>query len=88
MLAPTLRGLENVDDPAWLRMLYGAEPQWDGLDVLDYCIVPHVDSPGHPESTACNRVAKDYRTSGIAHRTLRDGDVLVIDGETDHICTP
>lgn len=85
VLAPTLRGLERVDDPAWLRMLYDADPQWDGLGVLDYCIVPHVDSPEHPESAACDRVAEHYRTSGIAHRTLRDGDVLVVDGETEQI---
>ena len=87
VLAPTLRGLEAVDDPAWLRTLYGVEPIWDGLSLLDYCIVPHVSSPDHPESAACDRVAASYRASRTAHRTLRDGDVLVIDGHTEHLCS-
>ena len=87
VLAPTLRGLEQVDDPTWLRMLYDADPPWDGLGVLDYSIVPHVDSPEHPESPACDRLAELYRTSGIAHRTLRDGDVLVVDGEAEETRT-
>lgn len=86
MLAPTLRGLEVGDDPAILRMLYDAAPQWDGLGVLNSCLVPHVDSPEHPESAACDQVAEHYRTSGTPHRTLRDGDVLIIDGEAERTC--
>ncbi len=87
VLAPTLRGLEEVDDLAGLRGLYGAEPIWDGLRLLDYAIVPHVDSPDHPESEACGRVADMYRAAGTPHRTLRDGDVLVIDGDEERLCT-
>ena len=86
VLGPTLRGLEDVDDPAWLKTLYNADPVWDGLGVLEYCLVPHVASPEHPESAACDRVARHYRALGTAHRTLRDGQAIVIDGETDEIC--
>jgi dipeptidase E len=79
VLAPSLRGLELVDDPEAVEATYGAEPVWDGLGVLDYAIVPHVDSPGHPETERCNALAERFRAEGVPHRTLRDGEVLVID---------
>jgi dipeptidase E len=78
VLAPRLRGLELVDNPEAVTATYGAEPVWDGLGVLDYAIVPHVDSPGHPETERCNALAEHYRAEGVPHRTLRDGEVLVI----------
>jgi dipeptidase E len=79
VLAPSLRGLELVDEPEAVRVTHGAEPVWDGLGVLDYAIVPHVDSPGHPETERCNALAERFRAEGVPHRTLRDGEVLVID---------
>jgi dipeptidase E len=79
VLAPSLRGLELVDEPEAVEETYGAEPVWDGLGVLDFAIVPHVDSPGHPETERCNALAEHYRAAGVPHRTLRDGEVLVID---------
>jgi dipeptidase E len=59
---------------------------WEGLAVLDHAIVPHVDSPDHPESAACTRVAERYRVEGVPYVALRDGQVLVVDGETTSIC--
>jgi dipeptidase E len=79
VLAPSLRGLELVDEPEAVQATHGAEPVWDGLGVLDYAIVPHVDSPGHPETERCNALAERFRAEGVPHRTLRDGEVLVID---------
>jgi dipeptidase E len=87
VLAPTLRGLEDVDDPSVLRGLHDADPIWDGLGVLDYSIVPHVDSPDHPEGDACDRLATRYRAAGTPHRTLRDGEVLIIDGDEEQLCS-
>lgn len=87
VLGPTLRGLEMVDDPAWVKALYDAEPIWDGLGVLDFCIVPHVNSPDHPESEACDRLARRYREENRPHRCLTDGEVLIIDGDDTQTCT-
>lgn len=87
VLAPNLAGLENVDHPEYVKLLYGAEPLMSGLGVLDYCIVPHVSSPGHPETTACDLLAERYREAGTPHRTLRDGEVLIIDGDSSFVCT-
>jgi dipeptidase E len=87
VLGPSLRGLEAVDDPARLRSLHHVEPMWEGLGLLAYRLVPHVDSPEHPETVGCGQVAAGYQAAGIAHRTLRDGEVLVIDGEVERLCT-
>lgn len=87
VLTPTLRGLETVDDPAWLRARYGAEPVWDGLGLVSYRLVPHIGSPDHPENERCEQVAKDFVAAGVPHRTLRDGDVIVVDGDTEEFCT-
>jgi dipeptidase E len=78
-LGPSLHGFELVDDPHGVCAAYGAEPVWNGLGILDYAIVPHVDSPDHPETERCNTLAERFRTEGVPHRTLRDGEALVID---------
>ncbi len=78
VLAPSLRGLETVDDAGAVSRYYGEEPIWDGLGVLDYALVPHCDSPDHPENAGLELVAERYQAAGIAHRKLRDGQALVI----------
>ena len=86
VLAPSLHGLETVDSPDVVRDVYDDRPISDGLAVLDYTIVPHVNSPDHPESEALGLVAERYRATGVPHRTLRDGEVLLIEGATSSIC--
>ena len=76
VLAPSLRGLETVDDVSAVP-----EPVWDGLHVLDRAFVPHVDSPGHPETAGCSAVRDQLVRAGIPHWALRDGEVLLVDGE-------
>ncbi len=77
VLAPDLTGLEAVDDITAV-----ADPVTTGLGLLDRPFVPHVRSPGHPETAACDALANRYQAAGQAHWALRDGEVLVIDGET------
>jgi len=82
VLAPSLRGLEaeGLDDPDLVRSVYGApNPIWDGLGLLDYMILPHFESPGHPETVAVGKVVERFRAEGLPHRTLRDGQAIVID---------
>jgi dipeptidase E len=82
VLAPSLHGLELADSPDAVPECYGAPAIWDGLGLLDYAIVPHFESPDQPESEASGRMAKRYRAEGVTHRTLRDGQAIVIDGDT------
>lgn len=85
VLAPSLRGLEAVDDADAVTRIYGSPPVWDGLAVLDRAFVPHYQSPGHPESAALDLVAQEYQAAGIPHLTLRDGQALIISGGTTAI---
>lgn len=79
VLAPSLRGLEIVDEPGAVSATYGVPAIWDGLGLLEHAVVPHYRSPGHPETEACERLAEHYRAAGVPHRTLRDGQAIVID---------
>ncbi|MEZ0093024.1 Type 1 glutamine amidotransferase-like domain-containing protein [Streptacidiphilus sp. EB129] len=85
VLAPSLRGLEYCDFPEHVTETWGDEPVWDGLGILDHAFVPHIDSPGHFETEMCGVVAEHYRTDGTPHRTLRDGQALVVDGDLARI---
>lgn len=85
VLAPSLRGLETVDEPGAVPATYGVPAIWDGLGLLDYAVVPHYRSPGHPETDACGRLAEQYRAAGVPYRTLRDGQAIVIDPRATEI---
>lgn len=86
VLAPTLKGLEISDDPSSVTELYDDEPLWDGLGVLDFCVVPHVGTPDRPGDPICELIAEQYRGDGTPHRTLSDGQVLIMDGEREWTC--
>ncbi len=77
---PDLRGLELMDDPHALAKGYDPEPVWEGLGLVEAAIVPHYRSD-HPEAEAAEAVAAWMRAQGRPHRTLRDGDVLIQNGE-------
>jgi dipeptidase E len=82
VLAPSLRGLEleGLDDPELVPATYGAPPIWDGLGLFDTLILPHYESPGHPETEAVGRAVEHFRAAGLPHLTLRDGQAIVVDG--------
>jgi dipeptidase E len=79
VLSPSLRGLEAVDDAGAVTRVYGAEPVWDGLGLLNEAFVPHYRSPGH-ETAAIERVVARYQAEGVVYRALRDGQALLING--------
>ena len=81
VLAPSLKGLDLVDEPHDVEENYEESPIWDGLGVLSFAFVPHFESPGHPESEAMNNVVAHYEANGTPYKTLRDGEVLVVHGE-------
>ena len=81
VLAPSLRGLELCDEPDDVPATYGVPARFDGLGLLDRPFVPHLDSPDHPETELVAKVAARYRAEGVAFHALRDGQVLVVDGD-------
>jgi dipeptidase E len=74
--APSLRGIELMDDPTEIPDGYDPTPVWDGLGLIDHAIVPHFRSP-HPESAAAERAVRRLCELGMRYRALRDGDVIV-----------
>ena len=80
VLSPSLRGLELVDDAGAVTRIYGAPPVWDGLAVLGAAFVPHYQSPGHPETDPIEQVVARYRAEGVPHRTLHDGQAMIVNG--------
>ncbi|ARP81217.1 hypothetical protein CAL12_10450 [Bordetella genomosp. 8] len=54
-------------------------PAMRSSGLLPYSIVVHFESD-HPESAAVNTEVEFYERHGVPHRTLRDGEALVIDG--------
>ena len=81
VLAPSLRGIEQIDDVAAVT-----RPIWDGLDLIDRPFIPHVDSPGHPETRDCDRLSAQLTRLGVRHWALSDGDVLVEQGgQIEHL---
>lgn len=77
VLAPSLRGLELCDDADAVD----GEVIWDGLGILDHAFVPHLNSPGHPETELLEQVAHLYDRSGVLYLPIQDGQALVVDGD-------
>ena len=82
ILSPDLLPLAAVDPVGNVP-----DPITTGLGVLDRLFLPHVDSPGHPETEGCTRLADRLAAQGLPHWRLRDGDVLVRDGTQDELLT-
>jgi dipeptidase E len=85
--APSLRGLELMDDPCVLAEGYDPEVVWEGLGLIDAAVVPHYGSD-HAEADAAEACAAWMQAHKIPHRTLRDGDALVQNGGDLELRTP
>lgn len=79
VLAPSLAGLEHCDPVHDAARLFGVV-RYDGLGVLDRPVVPHLESPDHPETRLLGEVAAAYQSAGQTFWALRDGQALVVDG--------
>ncbi|PNY81483.1 Type 1 glutamine amidotransferase-like domain-containing protein [Deinococcus koreensis] len=82
VLSPDLLPLAAVDPLDTVD-----KPFTTGLGVLDRLFMPHVDSPDHPETGDCTRLAAQLETQEVPHWRLRDGDVLVREGNRDELLT-
>ena len=79
VLAPTLRGIDLVDDPKVCP--YGEDNFGDiykGLGILKYSIVPHYRSD-HPESEKMEEVVGYMKENAIPFKTLCDGEVILVE---------
>jgi len=78
ILAPTLRGMDLIDDSNVKPYKNQQEIIWDGLDILDYSIIPHYHSD-HPESESANKAVEYMIENKLLFKALKDGEVIIIE---------
>lgn len=78
ILAPTLRGLESLDDPSETSAVCGRPAIWEGLGLIDFQIVPHYRSEGHEYPERIEELAVRYERERVPFRTLRDGETITV----------
>lgn len=77
--APTLIGVELMDYPDEVQKVYGKDPVWEGLNLVPYSIVPHYQS-NHEEKELADLAVQFFTKENIPFKTLRDGQVIIVDG--------
>ena len=77
VLSPSLKGLETVDSPYLIAEGYPPDVIWEGVGLIDFAIAPHFMS-NHPESEAVNSEVEYLKKNGIEYKTLRDGEVIIM----------
>ena len=84
VLHKDLYGIDLTDDPNITAKGYDKEIEWKGLGLINYSIAVHYDSD-HPESEETNKEIEFYERNNIPFQTLRDGEVIIINGEKTEI---
>jgi len=79
VLQKSLRGAELIDDPHVVQRTYAAQPIWEGLGIIKYAVVPHFGSSNNAQAASLLRLAAYYRNANVPYRTLRDGEVIVVE---------
>ena len=77
VLAPSLKGVELVDDPNIQVEGYNSDIIWKGYGLIDFYPIVHYDSD-HPESHLVDIELEHIKSLGIKYKTLRDGDTIII----------
>lgn len=75
--AKDISGIEQMDAPDEVAAVYGKPVIREGLGLVDELIVPHFQSD-HPEADAALQTHLDLTARGVPHRTLRDGEVIIV----------
>ena len=84
VLQKSLHCLDIVDNPNNISDGYNSEIIWDGLGILDYNVSVHYKSD-HPESALVDKEVQYNKDNNIPYKTLRDGEVLIINGDKTEI---
>ena len=78
VLAPTLKGMDLVDDLNVKPYGNKSEIIWEGLGILNYSVIPHYKSD-HPESKNAEKTVKYMIENKILFKALKDGEVIIIE---------
>ena len=80
VISQTLRGLELVDNPHRIPYGYKSNVIWNGIDIINFSIVPHYRS-NHPESAEVEKIVEYFTKKKMPFKTLRDGEVIIVAGK-------
>ncbi len=83
-LSPSLNGVEIVDDKNAIAEGYKDSEVWDGLGLIDFLPIVHFRS-NHPESELVEKEYEYVCKNGINHKTFKDGDAYVVDGDRQEV---
>jgi len=84
VLAPTLRGIEIVNDPVAVPPGLDPETPWEGLGLIPFNVAPHYKSP-HPASPGIDEVIRYFEGHAMPYKTLRDGEAWIRSGEREEL---
>lgn len=84
VLGSSLRGIELVDSENVQVEGYDSNVIWDGLGLLKYVVVPHYQ-PDQVELEGSNKCIDFFINNHVLFKALRDGEVILIDGEDEKI---
>jgi dipeptidase E len=76
VLSPTLESYQILDDATDTPFDGLDEVLWDGLNILNYTILPHFESD-HSESENVSKALEYCKEHGLTYKTLRDGEVII-----------
>ena len=75
---PTLRYFDNQDDPN-----AAGEIIWDGLNLTNIVVVPHVDNPDF--GAGCREAGEKLKAEGYQTQFITDAQALLIDGDMSRV---
>ncbi|OZF33408.1 peptidase [Rhodococcus sp. 14-2483-1-1] len=76
--APSLIGVEDADDPDEVRPATGIDTVWDGLNLVDFSIVPHLNSVLDENDSGWATLQR-LRRDGVCCHGLTDEQAIVVD---------
>lgn len=80
VLNDSLKGVELVDDKDAQAEGYEPDEIWQGIGLIDFYPIVHFRS-NHHESDAVEKEYEFVVSNNIPHKTFKDGDVYLVDGE-------
>ncbi|CAB3775034.1 Type 1 glutamine amidotransferase-like domain-containing protein [Paraburkholderia humisilvae] len=78
VVTPSLRGIDLADDPNEVPAGYPELPMWNGLNLVDFHIVPHSGSSVPGLASIMAEVAARFMADGLHFHSLTDAQAIVV----------
>lgn len=78
ILYKDMKALQIVDEPYVYPYEEIKDTIWEGLEIVDYMLLPHYDSD-HYESDDIAKEVEYCKNNNVPYKTLKDGEVIIIE---------